>query len=122
MGNAHALLFPIDWPEPFGLVMIESLACGTPVIAWNNGSVPEVIANGETGFVVDSIDEAVSAVPEVSHLSRHACRRTFEERFDASRMARNYIDVYSRLVHGAYSSIKVGDLETTTWPALSHIS
>jgi glycosyltransferase involved in cell wall biosynthesis len=121
MGNAHALLFPIDWPEPFGLVMIESLACGTPVIAWNNGSVPEVIANGETGFVVDSIDEAVSAVSEVRHLSRHACRRAFEERFDASRMARNYIDVYSRLVDGRNTGIRIGDLETTSWPALSHI-
>jgi glycosyltransferase involved in cell wall biosynthesis len=122
MGNAHALLFPIDWPEPFGLVMIESLACGTPVVAWNNGSVPEVIANGETGFVVDSINEAVSAVAEVRHLSRQACRQAFEERFDASRMARNYIDVYSRLVDHTYTGVKVGDLETTTWPALSHMS
>src|SRR5580704_3095384 len=84
MGNAYALLFPIDWPEPFGLVMIESLACGTPVIAWNNGSVPEVLAGGETGFIVDTIDEAVKAVAHVGRLSRHACRRAFEQRFDAT--------------------------------------
>ncbi len=73
MGNAYALLFPIDWQEPFGLVMIESLACGTPVIAWNNGSVPEVLTHSETGFVVDSIERAVQAVGKVSHLSRSAC-------------------------------------------------
>jgi glycosyltransferase involved in cell wall biosynthesis len=122
MGNAYALLFPIDWPEPFGLVMIESLACGTPVIAWNNGSVPEVVADRETGFVVDSINEAVNAVAKVARLSRHACRRAFEQRFDASRMARNYVEVYSRLVDNAHAGISFGDLETNTWPALSHIS
>jgi glycosyltransferase involved in cell wall biosynthesis len=100
LGNAHALLFPIDWPEPFGLAMIESLACGTPVIAFHNGSVPEIIDHGLTGFVVESIDEAVQAVGRVGELSRHACRATFEERFDAARMARAYLDVYRRLVHG----------------------
>lgn len=97
LGNARALLFPIDWPEPFGLVMIEALACGTPVIAWRNGSVPEVIDDGVTGFVVDSTAEAVEAVGRVGDLSRLACRKAFEARFDAARMARNYVDVYRRL-------------------------
>jgi glycosyltransferase involved in cell wall biosynthesis len=100
LGNAHALLFPIDWPEPFGLVMIEAMACGTPVVGWRNGSVPEVITDGVTGFVVDSIEQAVQAVERVASLSRHACRQVFEERFDAARMARNYVEVYRRLVHG----------------------
>jgi glycosyltransferase involved in cell wall biosynthesis len=99
LGNAYALLFPIDWPEPFGLVMIEAMACGTPVIAWRNGSVPEVIEDGVTGFVVSSIEEAVEAVERMASLSRHACRRVFEERFDAARMARDYLEVYRRLVH-----------------------
>ena len=84
LGNAHALLFPIDWPEPFGLVMIEALACGTPVIAWRNGSVPEVIDDGVTGFVVDNVDEAVQAVGRVETLNRHSVPQVFEERFDAA--------------------------------------
>src|ERR1019366_8511178 len=105
MGNAYALLVPIDWLEPFGLVMIESLACGTPVIAWNNGSVPEVLADGKTGFVVDTIDEAVNMVAQVARLSRHACRLAFEQRFDSTRMARNYVEVYSRLIHNAHNGI-----------------
>jgi glycosyltransferase involved in cell wall biosynthesis len=99
LGNARALLFPIDWPEPFGLVMIESMACGTPVIAWECGSVPEVIDDGVTGFVVDSIEDAVEAVRRVDWLNRHECREVFEERFDAPRMARDYVDVYRRLSH-----------------------
>jgi glycosyltransferase involved in cell wall biosynthesis len=99
LGNALALLFPIDWPEPFGLVMIEALACGTPVIAWRNGSVPEVIDDGVTGFVVDSIEDAVQAVDRVANLSRHSCRRVFEERYDAARMARDYQAVYRRLAY-----------------------
>jgi glycosyltransferase involved in cell wall biosynthesis len=99
LGNALALLFPIDWPEPFGLVMIEALACGTPVIAWRNGSVPEVIEDGATGFVVDSVEEAAQAVGRVASLSRHTCRRVFEERFDAARMAQDHVEVYRRLVY-----------------------
>jgi glycosyltransferase involved in cell wall biosynthesis len=99
LGNAHALLFPIDWPEPFGLVMIEALACGTPVIAWRNGSVPEVIDDGRTGFIVESVEEAVAAVGRIADLDRHACRRAFEDRFDAACMARGYVEVYRRLAH-----------------------
>jgi glycosyltransferase involved in cell wall biosynthesis len=98
LGNAHALLFPIDWPEPFGLVMIEAMACGTPVVAFRRGSVPEVMVDGVTGFVVEDTDEAVEAVGRVASLSRRACRRSFEERFDAVRMARDYTEVYRRLV------------------------
>jgi glycosyltransferase involved in cell wall biosynthesis len=98
LGNAYALLFPIDWPEPFGLVMIEALACGTPVVAWNHGSVPEIIAPGTTGFICQDIDEAVEAVKRVSSLSRRRCRQEFESRFCAARMAGNYVQLYERLI------------------------
>jgi glycosyltransferase involved in cell wall biosynthesis len=101
LGNAHTLLFPIDWPEPFGLVMIESLACGTPVIAWRNGSVPEIILDGVTGYVVDSIEDAVEAVARVSWLDRAVCRTTFESHFDAARMTRDYLEVYQRQVEAS---------------------
>ncbi len=97
LGGAAALLFPIEWPEPFGLVMIEALACGTPVIAWRRGSVPEVIEEGVTGRIVDNIDDAVRAVESIDHLSRAGCRRAFEQRFDARRMAMDYIEVYRRV-------------------------
>lgn len=97
LGNALALLLPIDWPEPFGLVMIEAMACGTPVIAWPGGSVPEIIEDGVTGFVVTSLDEAVAAVGRVGALSRQGCRRTFERRFGAWRMARDYLRIYRAL-------------------------
>jgi len=97
LGNARALLFPIDWSEPFGLVMIEAMACGTPVIAFRRGSVPEVIADGITGFVVRDVDEAVRAVGQVAGLCRRRCRKMFEERFEAARMARDYLEVYRRL-------------------------
>jgi glycosyltransferase involved in cell wall biosynthesis len=100
LGNAYAMLFPIDWPEPFGLVMAESLACGTPVIAYRNGSVPEVLDDGVTGFVVESLDEAVRAVERVPSLSRAECRRVFERRFSVRRMARDYLTIYRRLVEG----------------------
>lgn len=97
LGNAAALLFPIDWPEPFGLVMIEAMACGTPTIAYRRGSVPEVISDGETGFIVSELDEAVAAVRKLPTLSRECCRQTFEQRFSAERMANDYLTLYERL-------------------------
>jgi len=97
LGDARALLFPIDWPEPFGLAMIEAMACGTPVVAWRRGSVPEVVDDGVTGFVVASEDEAVAAVHRVSGLDRRRVRTVFERRFTATVMARNYVDLYRRL-------------------------
>jgi glycosyltransferase involved in cell wall biosynthesis len=98
LGEAYALLFPINWPEPFGLVMIEAMACGTPIIAFRNGSVPEVMTDGVTGFVVADVEQAVAAVERVANLCRAGCRRVFEERFSAGRMAGDYLAVYHRLV------------------------
>ena len=98
LGKAKALLFPIDWPEPFGLVMIEAMACGTPVIAWPCGSVQEIIEPGVTGFVVDNIEDALAALQMVNSLSRNLVRKRFEARFTAELMARNYLRVYRRLL------------------------
>src|SRR5205814_9556068 len=89
LGGATALLFPIDWPEPFGLVMIEALACGTPVIGFPCGSVPEIIVEGETGFIVEDIDRAVEAGGKIEQISRARCRRVVEVRFTARRMTRD---------------------------------
>jgi glycosyltransferase involved in cell wall biosynthesis len=106
LGNALALLFPIDWPEPFGLVMIEAMACGTPVIAYRRGSVPEVMSEGITGFVVDDADGAVAAAEKIGSLDRAACRAYFEERFNVDRMANEYVNAYQRLIeeHAARTS------------------
>jgi len=98
LGNAAGLLFPINWCEPFGLAMIEAMACGTPVIAMRNGSVPEVIDDGLTGIIVDSEDEAVRAVKTLAGMSRIAVRQRFEERFTARRMAEDYVSLYQRLI------------------------
>jgi glycosyltransferase involved in cell wall biosynthesis len=98
LGDAAALLFPIDWPEPFGLVMIEAMACGTPVIAFRSGSVPEVIEDGVTGFIVDSEEEAIQAVKHVTTLNRRKVRHAFEKRFTARRMAHDYVRYYQHLV------------------------
>ena len=98
LGDAYALLFPIDWPEPFGLVMIEAMACGTPVIAYRAGSVPEVIDPGVTGLIVESIEEAVRAVEKVQHLDRKRCREVFERRFSSSRMALDYLNIYEHVL------------------------
>ena len=98
LGCAHALLFPINWPEPFGLVMIEAMACGTPVIACANGSVPEVMEEGVTGFIIGNTAEAVEALKKVSALSRKRCRQVFEERFTVERMASDYVKIYRELI------------------------
>jgi glycosyltransferase involved in cell wall biosynthesis len=100
LGNALALLFPIDWPEPFGLVMIEAMSAGTPVIAWRHGSAPEIIEDRASGFVVHSIDEAVSAVHRAAEVSRAGVRRCFEARFTSRRMAKDYVAAYSALLSG----------------------
>ena len=97
LGNATALLFPIDWPEPFGLAMIEAMSCGTPVIAWPHGSVPEVVEDGITGFIVDSIAASVAALERAARLDRLRVRERFEERFSAARMAQDYLSVYRAL-------------------------
>jgi glycosyltransferase involved in cell wall biosynthesis len=99
LGNASALLFPIDWPEPFGLVMIEAMACGTPVIAFGRGSVAEVIDDGLTGFVVGSIADSVTALNHVDKLSRRSIRNHFEQRFTSKRMAQDYLSAYRHLPH-----------------------
>ena len=98
LGDAVALLFPIDWPEPFGLVLIEAMANGTPVIAFGRGSVPEIIEDGLTGFIVDSLDAAAAAVPNARQLDRWQIRRRFEERFTAERMARDYLKIYDQML------------------------
>ena len=100
LGRARALLFPIDWSEPFGLVMIEAMACGTPTIAWRNGSVPEVVTDGLTGFIVDGLDAAVAATRAAAALDRRRIRTAFEARFSADRMARDYVAVYESLLQG----------------------
>jgi glycosyltransferase involved in cell wall biosynthesis len=98
LGSARALLFPIDWPEPFGLVMIEAMACGTPVVAWNRGSVPEIVEDGVTGFIVASEADAVAALARIGELDRTRIRRRFEARFTAERMAADYLALYRRLL------------------------
>ena len=98
LGNARALLFPIDWPEPFGIVMIEAMACGTPVIAFNRGSVPEVIEDGRSGFIVTNVEEAVAAVDRIDALSRKTVRACFDLRYCSAVMAARYVDIYTALL------------------------
>jgi glycosyltransferase involved in cell wall biosynthesis len=98
LGDAYALLFPIDWPEPFGLVMVESMACGTPVVAYRAGSVPEVIDPGLTGFIVESVEESVEALKKIQSLDRRLCREVFERRFSSGRMAVDYLKIYEKLL------------------------
>jgi glycosyltransferase involved in cell wall biosynthesis len=102
LGNAAALLFPIDWPEPFGLVMIEAMACGTPVIAWSRGSVPEVVEEGVTGFIVESEAQALAAIGRINRLDRRRIRERFDQRFTVRRMAKEYVDSYRVLASSAH--------------------
>lgn len=104
LGGADALLFPIAWPEPFGLVMIEAMACGTPVVAYDCGSVPEVIEDGVTGFIVRGEDEAVEALRRIPSLSRRVVRERFELKFSATAMARRYLDLYENLGESSHGS------------------
>lgn len=120
LGNALALLFPIDWPEPFGLVMIEALACGTPVIARRRGSVPEILQHGRTGWVCETEDEMLEAVQRIGRLDRAACRREFMQRFTVTRMAQQYVEVYQRLCtaqEAHVSNIPVSPLPRPVMPA-----
>ncbi|MFM0203955.1 glycosyltransferase family 4 protein [Paraburkholderia fungorum] len=105
LGNAHALVFPIDWPEPFGLVMIEAMACGTPVVAFNRGSVPEVIENGVSGFVVEDEISAVAAVKRLHTLPRAKVRAAFEARFSSKVMAKNYVATYEALLRQKHRTV-----------------
>jgi len=114
LGDAGALLFPIDWQEPFGLVMIESMACGTPVLAFRRGSVPEVVEDGVTGYVVDSLEEAISRVGSVLSLDRAQVRGRFEQRFTAERMAQDYLQLYAKLIGAS----RVGDRPRSLVPAI----
>ena len=98
LGNARALLFPVDWPEPFGLVMIEAMACGTPVLAWRAGSVPEILEHGRNGFIVEDMDEAEAALRRIDQIDRGACRAAFEARFSAARMAAEYVEAYEEII------------------------
>ena len=108
LAEAAALLFPIDWPEPFGLVMIEAMACGTPVIAYRSGSVPEVIEHGVTGFIVDNEEQAIAAVHRVAQLDRRKIRSRFEERFSARLMAKKYEALYRKLTAAEASKASAG--------------
>src|SRR5205809_3303704 len=99
LGDAYTLLLPIDWPEPFGLVMIQAMACGTPVIAYRGGAVPEVIDEGHTGFIVEELEDAVEAVRRIPELSRKRVREVFDQRFTAARMAHDYVQVYERVTN-----------------------
>jgi glycosyltransferase involved in cell wall biosynthesis len=112
LGNAYAYLFPIDWPEPFGLTVIESMACGTPTIAFNCGSVPELITHGTSGFIVDNIEDAVKAVVRAGELDRTACRQAFEMRFTGSRMAKDYVKLYESLLSIRSLSVETPEVDT----------
>jgi glycosyltransferase involved in cell wall biosynthesis len=107
LGGAKALLFPIDWPEPFGLVMIEAMACGTPVIALPRGSVPEIVTDGETGFIVENEEDAVDAITRIGELDRRYVRAAFERRFSARQMAQQYLQCYSDLISRGTSNQQI---------------
>ena len=109
LGNAVALLFPINWPEPFGIVIIEAMACGVPVIAYRFGSVPELIEDRVTGFVVDGVDAAAQALRNIDKIDRGLCRRRFEQRFTSERMAQDYLSIYERILSGQPAAMALSD-------------
>lgn len=115
LGEALGLLFPIDWPEPFGLCMIEAMACGTPVLAFRCGSVPEIVDEGITGMIVEHMDEAIAAIPRLLAMDRRAVRRRFEERFSSARMARDYVHLYRKMLQGTHQ--ETTETEVTRPPA-----
>ena len=122
LNQASALLFPLDWPEPFGLVMIEAMACGTPVLGFRCGSVPEIVEDGHTGIIVDSIQEAVQAVPQLLRLDRSKIRFRFEQRFSSSRMARDYVAIYQKLCNtprGLLIDEELADIQPGRWQRLA---
>jgi glycosyltransferase involved in cell wall biosynthesis len=110
LGGARALLFPIDWPEPFGLVMIEAMACGTPIVAFRGGSVDEVIEPGVTGFIVDTVEEAIEATSRVATIDRRACRYTFERHFTSRRMAEQHVATYARAIEERAATAALEDV------------
>jgi glycosyltransferase involved in cell wall biosynthesis len=118
LGQAMALICPYDWPEPFGLVLIEALACGTPVLAYRRGSIPEIIEDNVSGFICEGIDSMAMAVRRVSELDRRRCRRSFEQRFTVSRMARDYLRVYQQLLANT-REVDSGINGYSSWPSLT---
>ena len=122
LSNAMAVLFPIDWPEPFGLVMIEAMACGTPVIAWRCKSVPEIIENGVTGFIVENEDEAIDAIEHIPDLDRRLVRAAFERRFTARHMAESYRRSFRRLLAASDRNIADPDSRPSFESAMSDIA
>ena len=116
LGNAKAFLFPINWCEPFGMVLIESMACGTPIIAHGMGSVPEIIKHGENGFIINSVEEAVSIINNLDSFDRKKVRKIFDERFTAKRMAKDYVKVYEKLISNKYISKSLKKLNPNTIP------
>ena len=118
LGQAMALVCPYDWPEPFGLVLIEALACGTPVLAYRRGSIPEIIEDGATGFVCEGLDEMTTAVKRIPEIDRRRCRWAFEQRFSAERMAQDYLRVYEQAI-GNISATEAGAASLISWPTFS---
>jgi glycosyltransferase involved in cell wall biosynthesis len=125
LGNAVALLMPVDWPEPFGLVMIEAMACGTPTVAFRRGAVAEIIQDGVNGFVCNGVEEAASALARIGTINRKRCRQVFEDRFTATRMVKDYLDVYERVIEdadrrsegAAGARARLVRLNAPSWPA-----
>ena len=118
LGNATALVCPYDWPEPFGLVLIEALACGTPVLAYRRGSIPEIIEDGVTGFVCEGLDEMTAAIQRIPEIDRGRCRSTFEQRFTVKRMAQDYVRLYERVIGMTYKK-EEESTSFSSWPVLS---